>query len=132
VGCRRQAAASGVGRCYIGEEGLEVVLDERVEGCGGGVAAAVDGGEAVRSRRCRERGGTFDTSGRNLQRAKELRIAVHARLDAAGQRGLADTASAAAAELERAQRDDAAVRRRAAAARLLIESHAQRMGVTPS
>jgi hypothetical protein len=24
-----------------------MVLDERVEGCGGGVAAAIDGGEAV-------------------------------------------------------------------------------------
>jgi hypothetical protein len=41
------AVASGVGPCGLGEEGLEVVLDERVEGCGGGVAAAVDGGEAV-------------------------------------------------------------------------------------
>jgi hypothetical protein len=37
----------------MGEEGLEVLLDERVERCGGGVAAAVDGGEAVGPRRCR-------------------------------------------------------------------------------
>jgi hypothetical protein len=41
------------GRCDVGEEGLEVVLHERVEGCGGGVAPAVDGSEAVGPRRCR-------------------------------------------------------------------------------
>jgi hypothetical protein len=49
----RDAGAIGVGRGGVGEEGLEVVLDERVEGRGGGITAAVDGGEAVRPRRCR-------------------------------------------------------------------------------
>jgi hypothetical protein len=49
----RDAGANGVGSGGVGEEGLEVVLDERVEGRGGGITAAVDGGEAVRPRRCR-------------------------------------------------------------------------------
>jgi hypothetical protein len=48
-----EALAIGVGRCGVGEEGFEVVLDERVEGCGGGVAPAVDGSDAVGPRRCR-------------------------------------------------------------------------------
>jgi hypothetical protein len=48
----RDSGAIGVGRCCVGEEGLEVVLDERVEGCGCGITAATDGGEAVRPRRC--------------------------------------------------------------------------------
>jgi hypothetical protein len=42
----RYGFAVGTGRCGIGEEGLEVVLDEREE-CGGGVAPAVDGGGAA-------------------------------------------------------------------------------------
>jgi HSP20 family molecular chaperone IbpA len=53
----RDAVAFGVGRGGLGEEGLEVVPDERVEGCGRGIAAAVDGGQAVGprgSRRLRE------------------------------------------------------------------------------
>jgi hypothetical protein len=40
----RDAVAVGVGRCGVGEEGLEVVLDEGVERRGGGLAAAVDSG----------------------------------------------------------------------------------------
>jgi hypothetical protein len=48
----RDAVAVGIGRCGIGEEGLEVVLDESGEGCSGGIAAAVDHGEAVGPRRC--------------------------------------------------------------------------------
>jgi hypothetical protein len=43
----RDAVAVGIGRGCLGEEGLDVVLDERVEGRDGGVAAAVDGDEAV-------------------------------------------------------------------------------------
>jgi hypothetical protein len=35
-----------LGRCGVGEEALEAVLDERVKGRGGGIAA-VDGGTAV-------------------------------------------------------------------------------------
>jgi hypothetical protein len=45
--------AIGVGRCGVGEEGFEVVLEERVEGCGGGIAPTVDGSDAVGPRRCR-------------------------------------------------------------------------------
>jgi hypothetical protein len=48
----RDGFAIGIGRCGVGEEGFEVVLDERVEGCGGGVAPAVDGGEAFGPRSC--------------------------------------------------------------------------------
>lgn len=33
------AVAIEIGRCGVGEEGFEVVLDERVEGYGGGIAA---------------------------------------------------------------------------------------------
>jgi hypothetical protein len=43
----RHALAPWLGLGGPGQEGLEVVLDDRVEGCGGGPAAAVDGGEAV-------------------------------------------------------------------------------------
>jgi hypothetical protein len=49
----RHALAVGVGRGGVGEEGLQVVLDEGVEGRGGGIAAAVDGGETVAARRGR-------------------------------------------------------------------------------
>jgi hypothetical protein len=37
------ALAAGVGFGGVSQEGLEVVLDDGVEGCGGGLAPAVDG-----------------------------------------------------------------------------------------
>jgi hypothetical protein len=43
----RYAAAVGVGRGGIGQEGLEVVLDQGIERRGGGISTAVDSGEAV-------------------------------------------------------------------------------------
>jgi hypothetical protein len=70
------AIAIGVGRCGVGKEGLEVVLDERVERRGSGVAPAIDGGESVGPRAGSDRGGArelrFAAAAANLRKAYDI------------------------------------------------------------
>ena len=92
-------------------------LEERVGEAREALIASDPEGIRLRAENARA---AVEAAGRRTTKAREARIAVRARLDAAGEKGLHEALADAETALHRARREQAAVERRAAAACLLF------------